>query len=189
MKQRKILYLCFFLLLAISTTGFTYNFKAVYLKPRIGGQISENELKKYPEILVVNSYKKLKSSVNKKVAIWIDKDALKMVDDRMKCNNWLWQRPQNSYPILLIGYNDSLYSFTEQLSVFLIIPPHIDWSKTKLEPGFSVCKIIKRNKKSISYFMKGYKEHPRTKSILSITNMLLENKFPIDSSVENEFPK
>jgi hypothetical protein len=189
MKQKNKFYLYLLLFLAIITTGFSFNFKAVYLKPSIGGQISSNELKKYPEILIVNSFKELKNSVNKKIAIWIDKDALNIMDDTIIDNNWLSKKPQNLYPIVLIGYNNALYSFREKLSGFRIEGPYVDWSKIKLEPGFSIWMIKKKTKTSVSALMKGYKEIPKAKRILTITNALLENKFPIDVNIKDKFPK
>jgi hypothetical protein len=184
MKQNNKFCLYLLLLLAIVTTGFSFNYKAVYLKPSIGGQISSIELKKFPEILVANSFKELKNSVNKRIAIWIDKDALNMLD-----NNWLSKKPQRLFPIVLIGYSDALYSFGEKLSVPRMIPPYVDWSKIKLEPGFSIWMIKKETETSESWFMKGYKEIPKATRILAITNALLENKFPIEVNIKDKFPK
>lgn len=55
MKKKNNLFLYILMLLIICTLGFTSNFRAVYIKPNNGGQIFNNELKKYPEILIVNS--------------------------------------------------------------------------------------------------------------------------------------
>jgi hypothetical protein len=55
MKKKNRLFLYILMFLIICTLGFTNKFRVVYIKPSNGGQIYNNELKKYPEILVVNS--------------------------------------------------------------------------------------------------------------------------------------
>jgi hypothetical protein len=54
--------------------------KAIYLAPKSGAQLSGDELRKYQEITVVNNFKDFKSRMGEKVAIWIDKGAIELVD-------------------------------------------------------------------------------------------------------------
>lgn len=147
--------------------------KAVYLVSKNGGQLAKEEIVKYPEVISVTSFNELKKLVSKNTAIWIDKDAVDLVNQ-----NWLQKEAQNQIPIVLIGYNNALYSFREKLSVSGIQGPHIDWSQQKLEPGFSIWMLKEKTNTSRLAFMKGYDSTPDTKQILSITNMLLEGKLP-----------
>ncbi len=116
----------------LGTTEQSEPIKIVYLKPENSSQISDEDLKKYSEILVVNSFEDLEKNVTNKVAIWIDKDSVDLIKDE-----WLNQEPQKYYPLVLIGYNNALYSFRDKLSLGGIKGPQIDWSTYRLEPGFS----------------------------------------------------
>lgn len=147
--------------------------KAIYLAPKNGGQLSKKELEKYPEVVSVSSLNELKQLVSKKTAIWIDKDVVDLLDE-----SWISHEVQNHIPIALIGYNDTLYSFREKIPVFGIKGPYIDWSKRRLEPGYSIAIIKDNNNTSTSGFLKGYDTTPDVEQILSKTNMLLEGKFP-----------
>lgn len=147
--------------------------KAVYLAPVKGGQLSKDEIEKYPEITIVTNMDELKKLATEKTAIWIDKDAVDILD-----SNWIWNKAQSKIPLVLVGYNNDIYSFREKLSVYGIKGPYIDWNDKKLEPGFSVAMLKEKSTTSYSVFMKGYDAIPEVKQILSLTNMLLEGKFP-----------
>lgn len=151
----------------------TANIKAVYLVLQNSGMLSQDELKQRTEVAVVNSFDELKKYIDEKVPILIDKDAINMIE-----NGWLQKEPQKKYPIVLVGYNDSLYSFREKMPAFGIKGPQIDWTKTSLEPGFSVWMLREENASSKSAFMRGYKVKPTVELILNVTNALLENKIP-----------
>lgn len=151
----------------------TANVKAVYLVPQNGGVLSLNELKQHTEVAVVNSFDELKKSVDKKVAILIDKNAIDKIE-----LGWLQQESQKKYPIVLLGYNNSLYSFREKLSGFGIEGPKVEWDEKTLEPGFSVWMLREETSSSKSAFMHGYRVKPTIELILEVTNALLENKTP-----------
>lgn len=147
--------------------------KAVYLTPESGGQLTEGDIKNYPEVIRVTNFDELKDSVTQNTAIWIDKGAVDLLDQ-----DWLREEAQNRIPIVLIGYNDALYSFRDTLSCFGIEGPNVDWSERELEPGFSVWMIKEKTDQSQSAFMKEYDMTPDTKQILAITNKLLDGEFP-----------
>ena len=147
--------------------------KAIYLAPKSGGQLTKEDIDKYPEVVSVTSFNELKKLVSKNTAIWIDKDSVDLVKA-----DWIQKESESKIPIALIGYNNALYSFREKFSLFRIKDPYVDWSKQKLEPGFSIAMLKEETNTSISSFIKGYDITPDTKQILSKTNMLLEGKFP-----------
>ncbi len=152
------------ILLLLSTGSCTIventRVKAVYLAGN-AQQLSNEELARYPEVIVVDDYAELKEKISKnKMAIWIDKSAISLVDD-----DWLHQEPQKYYPVILIGYNDPLFSFRDTLHGFGIEGPYADWSKEKLEPGFSLwCIIDKTHEKKAAF--KGFEEFPTVERIL-----------------------
>jgi hypothetical protein len=175
MRKSIVLGITFLLTLAL-IVGCGYNDKsknpalrAVYLTPQEGGQLTAQELEDYPEVLVVNSFADLKDAVQIKCAIWIDKDAVNMIDE-----NWLHEEVQMYCPLVLIGYNNALYSFREKLTDFSIEGPYVDWNSETLEPGFSIWMLIDSTKTSTSAFMQGYDEIPSAKRIISLTNKLIE---------------
>lgn len=152
--------------------------RAIYLTPEKGGQLSETELQKHPEVLLVHNSGKLQAAVKeiaqkRHVAIWVDKDSLDQVDTR-----WLWSEPQCYFPIAVIGYNNSLYAFRDRLG-FLMHGPYVDWNKQQLEPGFSVLMVEKQTPTSRSVAMPAYSEKPTVDKIIKVTNDLLEGQaFP-----------
>jgi hypothetical protein len=156
-----IILLSFLLQLTGGCTAIEKNgVKAVYLAGNTQ-QLSSEELAKYPEVIVVNDYAELKENISKnKAAIWIDKSAVSLVDD-----DWLHQEPQKYYPVILIGYNDPLYSFRDTLPGFDVEGPYVDWSKEKLEPGFSLWCIIDETDGRKSAFG-GFDEIPTVERIL-----------------------
>jgi hypothetical protein len=147
--------------------------KVIYLVSNNGGQLDKAEIEKYPEVISVTNMDELKKLATEKTVLWIDKDALDLLD-----LNWIQKKAESKVPIMLMGYNNALYSFRDKLSIFGIKGPYVDWSKEKLEPGFSVGMLKERTITSTSVFMKGYNTKPDVKQILSITNMLFDGKFP-----------
>lgn len=147
--------------------------KGIYLAPKDGGQLTEDDANKYADVIRVSDFNELIRLVSKNTAVWIDKDAVDLLD-----LNWVQKVAESKIPIALIGYNNPVYSFREKLSCFGIKGPSIDWGKQKLEPGFSIGMLKETTETSRSVFLKGYEESPDIKQILSLTNMLLEGKFP-----------
>ena len=143
--------------------------RAIYLVLQGGGQLTTQEIEACPGILVVNTFSDLKEAFQTECAIWIDKNAITMIDE-----TWLHEESQMYCPVVLVGYNDAIYSFRDQLSGFGIEGPYVDWSKEKLEPGFSVWMLLEKTKTSTSAYMKGYDEVPSAKQIIALTDSLLE---------------
>jgi len=92
--------------------------------------------------------------------------------------SWLHEEPQMYCPIVLVGYNNALYSFRECLTGFEIEGPYVDWSEQVLEPGFSVWMLIEKTESSTSSFMRGYNEALSVERIMMITDMLIEGTLP-----------
>jgi hypothetical protein len=170
--------------------------RAVYLRPANGSHLSEDELKAYPQVASVNAFEALKGIAWHKAAIWIDKDALDLVD-----HAWIQRAPQEYYPLVVVGYNNALYSFRESGLACCIRGPYIDWKTRRLEPGFSVWMRAedkstlqdhvnnflqlyfpgpKAGRRDISAdgWLKGYDQLPSVKDILRVTDQLLEGKPP-----------
>ena len=146
--------------------------KAIYIIPKSGAQLSEDELRNYPEIAVVYTFKDLKDKTVEKMAIWIDKGAIDLVEQE-----WFHQDPQRDYPLVIVGYSNALYSFREKMSGFGIEGPYVDWNKQKLDGGFSTWMLKEATYTSTSAFMKGYDMPLSVDGILAKSNMLLEYKF------------
>ena len=137
------------------------------------GQLAASDLRLHPEVLVTHSFEEFKRHSQAKVALWIDRNAVSLVN-----MDWLHQSPQKYYPLVLVGYNDALYSFRERLAGFPIGGPAIDWSTATLEPGFSVWMIRKETSSSLSTYMMGYVQPPTVDAILTISNALLKGGPP-----------
>ena len=161
--------------------------KAVYLVQG-QGELDQSELANHPEIVVTGSFVTLKEYAKRKVAIWIDKNAITVdVDD------WLRGGPQIFYPIVLVGYGDDNYSFENMLGLdCLLNDPYLCASREKLDanrpdPGFSVLQLEKFNPSpgylGFSFnprivFKHGYRYKPHVEDILNITNGLLHGNLP-----------
>jgi len=144
--------------------------KAVYLT-QDGGTLPNSELQAHPEVIVVTSFEDFREEAQTIIALWVDKNA---VDLLSVDNEWIHQPPQRYYPVVLVGYNNALYSFRDVLGGFGIEGPYMDWQSVALEPGFSVWMITEdRGQYSVSSIMRGYEEIPSVESILAITNDLL----------------
>jgi hypothetical protein len=176
-KYLKLTISCILVITILSLIGCTNKrentAKAIYLAPKDGGQLTKDDINKYPQVIRVSDFNEFKRLVSKNTAIWIDKDAVDLLE-----LNWVQKEAESKIPIALIGYNNAVYSFREKLSCFGIKGPLIDWSKQILEPGFSIGMLKETTETSRSVFLKGYETSPDTKQILSLTNMVLEGKFP-----------
>ncbi len=151
-------------------------YKAVYLAGELG-ELSAEELKTHPEVVVTKTFDEFKSHAGSKIALWVDKNAVNKVN-----NEWLNQPPQKYYPLVLVGYNDPLYCFRDTLSVGRIEGPYVDWSKEVLEPGFCVWMILEENESGESSIFRGYNQPPSVPDILDVTNQLLEEDQDIQSN-------
>jgi len=163
------LLLIFGLLSSCSTSPLPSPLRVVYLV-QDGGQLSQSELSKRPEILVTGSFKEFKLAARNRIALWIDKNATQLVE-----GGWLDTMPQASYPIVVVGYNDTLLSFRDSLSLCCFLGP-VSPDYSNAEPGFSV---IERNSSEIGApitMLQGFKQAPNVDDILRISNDLLDGK-------------
>lgn len=146
--------------------------RAVYLVPTSGGSIAATDLASHQEVAVVHDQADLESLAATRVAIWIDKDAADMADA-----HWVRSKAGDKYPVALIGYNNSLYSFRETLPMG-IGGPYVDWSKVKLTPGFSVWMVTSSTASSVSAYDPGFEGTPTVQAVLSETDRLLKKSQP-----------
>jgi hypothetical protein len=106
--------------------------QAVYLA-QDQSRLSQGDLKAHSEVVLVHSFDDFKRLAQTKVALWIDREAVKLVNDQ-----WLHQEPQKYYPLVLIGYNKPVCAFRETFTGFGIEGPAADCSITSFQTGFSV---------------------------------------------------
>jgi hypothetical protein len=146
------------------------NPKAVYLVSKDGGQLSQKNIQQHPEVLVVNSFQNLAKVIkeNKDIDIWIDKNATNLVE-----SGWLLKEPQKYNLLVLIGYDNSLYSFREQLHLG-IHGPRVDWNTTKVGNGFSVWFLTESTADSKRAKMKGYSDKITVENIIKSSSSLLQ---------------
>jgi hypothetical protein len=140
------------------------------------GQLLPRELEKHPEVTVVHSVQDMERVASQRMAIWIDAGALGLFGDKER--EWIIRQSRKKYPFVLVGYNNALYSFREQLNCFLISGPGpIDWTQYEVTPGFSVIMLEEKQLMSggteVSGPMQGYKQEPSVDAILRVTNRLL----------------
>jgi hypothetical protein len=140
--------------------------KAVYLTYN-QGELTSRDLKAHSEVIVVTDFK---YQASQRRALWIDKSATPLNAEQEK---WINEAPQAYYPIAMVGYSDTLYSFRDLLRLCCFMGPAID---VKPEPGFSVIQWEKTSDPDARTvtFLQGYAEKPTVNSILQITNALLD---------------
>lgn len=145
--------------------------RAIYLVQN-PGQLNAGDLRAHPEVMVTNTFSDLEQHAHSRVALWIDKNATTLIKPY-----WLDQPPQMYYPTVLVGYNDTLYSFKYVLRICCFSgPAGIDWSTKVLEPGSSVIEREGANGSvSGATFIQGYNQPPRVQELLSITDALLDS--------------
>lgn len=137
--------------------------KAVYLVQGVG-QLSSQDLQAHPEVAVTDSFDEFKEIAETKVALWIDINAVDLVDIE-----WLSQSPQAFYPVVLVGNGDEACSFFNTIHYFSFeVPCCLDCSSQP--PGFSVNIQTSASKGH----MQGYKQPPTVQDILDITDQLLD---------------
>jgi len=137
--------------------------KAVYLVRGVG-QLSPKDLQEHPEVAVTDKFNTLTEIAQTKVAIWIDVNAVDLVD-----LEWLSQSPQALYPVALVGNGDETCSFFNTIHYFTFeIPCCLECSSPP--PGFSV-----NIQSGMSEgHMQGYEKTPTVQDILDVTNPLLD---------------
>jgi len=155
-------------------TPTTIPLRAVYL---IQGQaeLSSRDLQAHPEIVVVQTFDEFKQYAHQKVALWIDKSATPFLPQQQQ---WINEAPQVYYPIVLVGYSDTLYSFRDLLGICCFLGPAFDESTEKLGPGFSVIQEEETSDPTppAVTFLEGYNQILTAQAILEVTNALLEGR-------------
>jgi len=147
--------------------------QAIYLAPQNGGLITDTELENYPKILKVSDFNTLNSFASKYIIpVWIDKDAIDLLPQ-----GWVNEYPQKFYPIIVVGYNNALYSMREKLDLPIFGPPWLNLDR--IEPGFSAWMIESESATDLSAFMKGYAEPVAAERILEVSNELLKKSLSI----------
>lgn len=147
--------------------------KAIYLT-RGQGELTTEDLKDHPEVVVIGTFDELKQHTSQKVALWIDRNVTPLVAEQEK---WINEAPQGYYPIVLLGISDTLYAFRDFLGLCCFMGPGGD-NSTSNGSGFSVIQREQTNEPeapSIT-FLQGYDEKPTVEAVLEITNALLEGK-------------
>lgn len=66
-------------------------YRAVYLV-RDPGLLSNDDLKAHPEVLVVHSTEEFRNAARSKIALWIDKNAIDLIEKRSE--PWISRKPQ-----------------------------------------------------------------------------------------------
>ena len=112
MFRVKTLFL-FAVLLAMGCTSVPESpIKAVCLVQGVG-QLSSQDLQAHSEVAVTESFDEFKEIAETKVALWIDINAVDLVDIE-----WLSQSPQAFYPVVLVGNGDEACSFVNTIHYF-----------------------------------------------------------------------
>jgi len=157
------------LLCACNISPAKPSIKAVYLVQE-GGQLSQTDLDKHPEILVTKDFDVFKQAAQNKIALWVDKNATQLVPP-----DWITTPPQEYYPTIVIGYNDPLRAFKYSLQTNCFLGPiNPDFSGS--EPGFSVFEEQPNNSTECG-IGKGYKLIPTVEDVLKVSNALLDGTF------------
>jgi hypothetical protein len=166
MKKLASFLLLLFLLPACSSHSST-RIQAAYLV-RPPGQLSQAELDSHPEIFVTGSFPAFQQAARRHIGLWIDKNAFTLVN-----SNWLDQPPQSTYPIIVIGYNNTLRSFRDGLAICCFAgPANPDYLGA--EPGFSVILRASAEMGAPTIMLQGFKQIPHVDDILRISNELLD---------------
>jgi hypothetical protein len=148
------------------------------------GELSQQELQAHPEVVIVQTFDEFKQYVShQKIALWIDKSVTPFNSDEEK---WINAAPQTYYPIVLVGYSDTLHSFRDLLRLDGFLGPG-EYPGYNA-PGFSV--IQWKAKDSLGFhslILNGYNQKPTVQAVLEITNELLDGRWkptpivPIDT--------
>ncbi len=143
--------------------------RAVYLV-QPGGQLPQADLSRHPEIRVTGNFADFKQAARQRIALWIDKNAIPLVEQ-----GWLDDIPQATYPIILVGYNYPWYAFGLQLRICCFMG-HLESDFSNAVPGFSVIERDGDGSSAQVIFIQGYNEIPTVDAILKISNDVLEGK-------------
>ena len=159
----------FFLLLLLSACGLMPStpIRAAYLV-HSPGQLPRAELAQHPEILVTSSFAAFQRAARQRIGLWVDINALDLVD-----SSWFDQMPQAAYPIIVIGYGDSLHAFKNGLGICCFLGPAGTYPGYD-DPGYSVIMRASGEMGATTIFAQDFKQPPHVEDILRINNELLD---------------
>jgi hypothetical protein len=166
--MKKIL-LSLLLLLLLPACSSRVPIRAAYLI-HSPGQLPHSELAQHPEIFVTNSFAAFQHAARQRIGLWVDQDALTLVD-----SSWLDQPPQSAYPIIVIGYGDTLHAFRDGLTICCFLGPATTYPGYD-DPGFSVIMRLSGDLGAPTILLQGFNQTPRVEEILHINNDLLDGK-------------
>lgn len=163
----------FLLLLLLAACGLkpATPMRAAYLV-RSPGQLPRAELAQHPEIYVTSSFAAFQRAARQRIGLWVDKNALDALsqDDL----SWFDQLPQSAYPIIVIGYGDTIHAFRDGLSLCNCAGPAPTYPGYN-EAGFSV--LMRANEvMDAPIMLQGFYQPPHVEDVLRINNDLLDGK-------------
>jgi hypothetical protein len=149
------------------------SFEAVYFFTK-EAQLSTEDLKAHPDVLVVQTFEEFKEYARQKLALWIDKSATPFNAEQ---EQWINKAPQAYYPIVFVDTSDTLYAFRDLLRMCCFMGPAAGYPGYDA-PGFSVIQWKETHEPEPpgTIFLQGYNQTPTVQSILDITNALLQGK-------------
>ena len=175
----------FLILLFVTSCSAAASVRSIRVSTRVAylvqeeGQLPRTELDKHPEILVTHSFEEFQKAARQRISLWIDKNAIQLVEE-----GWLDKMPQASYPIVLVGTSDTLYSFRDLLGLCCFQGPGIYPDADA--PGFSVIERKSGRPVATIIMLQGFKQTPTVDDILKISNDLLDEKIiPIPTASPN----
>jgi hypothetical protein len=136
------------------------------------GQLPRAELAQHSEIFFTGSFAAFKRAARQRIGLWVDKNALDnlSLDD----SSWFNQMPHSAYPIIVIGYGDTIHAFRDGLSLCNCAGPAPTYPGYN-EAGFSV--LMRANGAMDDPIMlQGFYQPPHVEDILCINNDLLDGK-------------
>ncbi len=152
--------------------------RAVYLAPSTGAQLTPDDLRAHPEVIVVHDQAGLEAAAQGRTAIWIDKASVDRAVDKASAGtvdmDWLrTQYFERHDPIVLVGYGNSLYAFREVLEISGIRGPYVDWKAHPPALGFSTVMLLEATDQGRKAFMQSSAGQPTAGAILEVTDRLL----------------
>jgi len=141
--------------------------EAVYLTAG-PGVLSKEDLARHPEVVVVSTSEQLKSNVSSRVSVWIDTNAIHILDYR-----WAHDPPQRYYPWVIVGVAD-VRKLPSGMSGPAPAPGRAP------EPGFGMWMLTREDERTQGGIPQNFKEKPTVEGILkeirSLWNSCLVNE-------------
>ncbi len=152
-----------------TTTQSTVQPTAVYFAPTEGGSLSGDDLAAHPQVVVVHDQEGLTSAAPIPVALWIDKQAIPLVD-----LDWVGTRATEGWPVAVIGTPNEIYAFADLVPFIISLPYGAEPTpEQKAEPGFAVWMFTSSSGNGYSATQHGYPGTPSVDKVLNATDPLL----------------